>query len=135
MRAPVADGVGGGADGFVRLENDARTWGAVAFGGAAAEGPFVFGVWGGGVGEGVDAAVAVGGGTAVADPQEVPAVTVGGEFFGKVAVLAGGIEGPVCDGFGAVADADHGVFETHVPVDVAFHYQGCGDVFVDDSVL
>ena len=38
--------------------------------------------------------------------------------------MVGGIEGPVCDGFGAVADADHGVFDAQVPVDVAFHYQG-----------
>lgn len=124
MRALVADGVGGGADGSAHLENDAGSWGTVAFGGATAEGPFVFGVWGGGVGEGVDAAVAIGAGTAVADPHEIPAVTVRGEFFGKVAGLVGGIEGPVCDGFDAVADADHGVFQTHVPVDVAFHYQG-----------
>ena len=81
-------------------------------------------VWvrGGGVGEGVDAAVAVRGAAAVADPEEVPAVAVGGEFFGEVAGVGGGVEGPVCDGFGAVADADHGVADAEVPVDVAFHY-------------
>ena len=134
-RALVADGVGGCADGFAHLENDTGAWGAVAFGGAAAEGPFVFGVGGGGVGEGVDAAVAIVGGATVADPHEVPAVAVGGDFFGKVAGVVGVIEGPVSYGFDAVADADHGVFEAHVPVDVAFHYQGCADVFVDDSVL
>ena len=124
MCAAVADGVGGGADGSAYLEDDAGSGGAVAFGGAAAEGPFVFGVGGGGVGEGVDATVAVGAGAAVADPHKVPAVAVGGEFFGEVAGLVGGIEGPVCDGFDTVADADHGVFDTHVPVDVAFHNQG-----------
>ena len=133
--APVADGVGGCADGFAHLEYDARAGGAVAFGGAAAEGPFVFGVGGGDVGEGVDAAVAVVGGAAMADPHEVPAIAVGGDFFGEVAGVVGGIEGPVGYGFDAVADADHGVFEAHVPVDVAFHYQGCADVFVDDSGL
>ena len=134
-RALVADGVGGGADGFVELETAAGAGGAVAVGGPTAEGPFVFGVGGGGVGEGVDAAVAIGGGTAVANPQEVPAVAVGGEFFGEVAGLVGGIERPVCDGFGAVAHANHGVSDAHIPVDVAFHNQGCADVFVDHSVL
>ena len=66
--AAVADGVGGRADGSAHLEYDAGSGGAVAFAGTAAEGPFVFGVWGRGVGEGVDAAVAVGGTATVADP-------------------------------------------------------------------
>lgn len=122
--ASVGDGVGGCADGAAHLEDDARAGGAVAFGGTAAEGPFVLGVRGGGVGEGVDAAVAVSGAAAVADPEEVPAVAVGGEFFGEVAGVVGGVEGPVCNGFGAVADADHGVADAEVPVDVAFHDEG-----------
>ena len=67
-RASVGDGVGGCADGTAHLEDDARAGRAVAFGGTAAEGPFVLGVGGGGVEEGVDAAVAVGGTAAVADP-------------------------------------------------------------------
>ena len=77
-RAPVGDGVGGCADGAAHLEYDSCAGGTVAFGGTAAEGPYVVRVWGGGVGEGVDAAVAVGGAAAVADPEEVPAVAVGG---------------------------------------------------------
>ena len=67
-RAAVGDGVGGCADGAAHLEDDARAGGAVAFGGSATEGPFVLWVGGGGVGEGVDAAVAVGGAATVADP-------------------------------------------------------------------
>ena len=121
-RAAVGDGVGGCADGAAHLEDDSCAGGAVARGGTPAEGPLVVGVWGGGVGEGVDAAVAVGGAAAVADPEEVPAVAVGGEFFGEVAGVGRGVEGPVGDGFGAVADTDHGVADAEVPVDVAFHY-------------
>ena len=65
------------------------------------------------------------GGT-VAQPDEVPAVTVGRERLGGF----GGVE----EGLGAESDALELSTEIDVPVGVVLHDQGGGEAFVDDLV-
>ena len=42
---------------------------------------------------------------------------------------------PISDRFDPIADPNHGVFNPHIPVHVAFHYQGARDVFMYHSVI
>lgn len=63
-----------------------------------------------------------------------------GAFLGGLGVVGVGVdgvvgvvEGPVHDGFDAVAEALHGGSDAHVPVGVGFDYDGGLDVFVDHS--
>lgn len=65
-------------------------------------------------------------GGAVAQPDEIPAVTVGRERLGGF----GGVE----EGLGAESDALQLSAEIDVPIGIIFHDQGAGEAFVDDLV-
>ena len=68
---------------------------------------------------------AAGCGAAVADPDDVPIVAVGGGVVRESAgQFLGSVERPVDDGSGPVADARHDILYSHVPIRVTFHYDG-----------
>ena len=70
-------------------------------------------------------ATAAGCGAAVADPDDVPVVAVGGGGAGESAgQFLGSVKRPVDDGSGPVANARHDILYSHVPVCVTFHYDG-----------
>ncbi len=134
-RAGIADGVAGRADRGRDVEQHARAGAVLVVVGDVAE--FELAGFGGdgGVVYGVVAAVAVVGAAAVADPDYVPVLAVGGG--GQGGAVAGGVvfglEGPVDYCLDAFGDEGHYVFDAHVPVCVAFDDEGCGDSLGDDS--
>lgn len=126
LGAMEADGVGVGAGGALGEVHDPRRVLVHLHVRYAAEIDAVFGRGGGGVVLHQHAAgiAVLGLGGAVAQPDEIPAVTVGGERLGGL----GGVE----EGLRAESDALELGAEVDVPVGVIFHHQGGGEAFVDD---
>lgn len=126
LSAVEADGVGVGAGGALGEVHHPRGILIHLHVRHAAKVDAVFGRGGGGVVLHQHAAgVAILGlGGAVAQPDEIPAVTVGGERLRGF----GGVE----EGLGAESDTLELSAEIDVPVGVVLHDEGAGEAFVDD---
>ena len=124
--AGVGDGVGGGADAVADREDRSRAWYALFVRRFTGEAILVVVGRDSAVVDAGDAVVSVVPRAAVANPDNVPFVTVG-----KDARPGWAVEGPVYQALGGGGYALHDLFDAQIPVGVALHDQSGFYIFVD----
>ena len=124
--AGVSDGVGCGADAVAEGEDGSRAWYALLVRRFAGEAVLVVVGRDGAVVDAGDAVVSVVPSAAVANPDNVPFVTVGEDAGAGWAV-----EGPIYQALGGGGHSLHNLFDAQIPVGVALHDQSRFYIFGD----